>query len=85
MKKLDKKEIDFIINLLKTTGLEHEIEGTVEITFTGVPSDKIQGETWMMKGSYAQGTDKLIATVIDFDLSSSKIEIPDEFLNSYEI
>ena len=83
--KLEQKDIDFFINLLKSTGKERKIEGTVQFKLVGVPDQKVNGKSWEMEVRYAKNEDNIIATIVNFTLDREAIEIPDEFLKSYEI
>ena len=85
MKKLNQKEIDFIVDLMKDTAKKRQFTGTVSFKLTGVPNEKIQGESWEVKVSYSKNMDVIIGTIVNFKLESSEIEIPEEFLKSYEI
>ena len=85
MKIIEQKDIDFFINLLKSTGKERKIEGTVQFKLVGVPDQKVNGKSWEMEVRYAKNEDNIIATIVNFTLDREAIEIPDEFLKSYEI
>ena len=82
---IEQKDIDFFINLLKSTGKERKIEGTVQFKLVGVPDQKVNGKSWEMEVRYAKNEDNIIATIVNFTLDREAIEIPDEFLKSYEI